>query len=275
MLHAIYTTRSNISILAKKYSLLRTTRARMLGLYNKYAGRTVFCVGNGPSLTAGQIQLASRFPFIATNRAHQLFTAESFERNGNGWIIMNDNNRCLEVLPDLPTNYKNVIFSTFLPDSLNEVAKLSRHDWIFSPCKWKIFFNQNGLQLAPDLQQAFSKDFSKVYYPGYSVIFPAIQLAHYMGATRIILIGCDMNYSGPTQYSDLIKLERLKIGHLGSFNYETQGRNHMIACRDALANFGKEILNGTVGGAIQELKRVTHPELIDLMARQERRDLNA
>lgn len=273
MLHAIYTTYLTLSVLGKKYSLLWATRARMLELCNKYEGRTVFCVGNGPSLTVDQIQLASGFPFIATNRAHQLFTAESFEDDGNGWIIMNDNNRCFEVLPDLPTSYSNVVFSTFLPNSLHDIVKLSRKYWIFAPCKWKVFFNRHGLQLAPDLQQIFSENFSKVYYPGYSVIFSAIQLAYYMGASRIVLIGCDMNYSGATQYSDLIKLERLNIGHLGSFNYDTQGKDHMIACRDALSSYGKELLNGTIGGAIHELRRISYQQLLELSS-QERQSVS-
>lgn len=227
---------------------------------------TVVCVGNGPSLTQEQVILASRTTFVATNRAYQLFDPTCFEAGGRGWIIMNDVSRCLEVLPGLPASFRNVVFACHRPSAFRSVARLWRPGWIYAPIAWTSVVSKRGLTLDENHAQEFSPHFFSRYYGGRSVIFPAIQLAYRFAPRRIVLVGCDMDYSGPVQYSELIRPERHGIGHLGSFDYSEHGRDHMIACREGLAGCGVDLLNATPAGAVRELRRISHEEFGALVA---------
>lgn len=242
--------------------LLATTRLSLLRVRGSFRGKTLFCIGNGPSLTSEQISLATRHPFVATNRAYQLFDPSAFALGGNGWLIINDFNRSLEVLPSLDADFRQVVVGCHDPKNIYLYKSLVRPSWIFANCEWGVQIDWKGLRCL-DLvnKQCFSGDFAKKYYAGRSVIFSAIQLAAYLGAGKIVLIGCDMDYSGPAQYSNLIKDDRLSIGHLGRFNYKEDGERHMISCRDGLRKMGIEILNASPSGAINEVPRITDREL--------------
>ncbi len=249
-------------VLIERAITLRKMRCNLLKLKNSLKNQTIICVGNGPSLTQEQVELASNFPVIATNRAYQLFSNSLFEHGGCGWIIINDDKRCLEVLPDLPQSFKNIVFSTYLPSSFHKIWSLHRPGWIYAPCKWSVRITQHGLAVEPDIKYEFSESFEKVYYPGKSVIFSAIQFAYFLGAAKIVLIGCDMDYSGAKRYSHLIKKERHGIGHLGNFNYIDNGKEHMIVCRESLSAKNVELLNATPSGAIKEIPHVTMNDLV-------------
>jgi hypothetical protein len=269
LLHCNY---QSLSKLRVRERLFRKTRERLSSLQGSWFGRTVFVVGNGPSLNQEQIDYVSTKHLIATNRAYQLFPDASFTRGGNAFLVINDFSRAQEVLPSLPLAYQQVVYGCPDPANIFESEQLMRDGFLFARCHWGVRLNQWDIYLTDnDKCQAFSHDFVLGYYPGHSVAFSAIQLAAYLGAKRIVLIGCDMAYSGPTQYSSLIKLERHGLGHLGSFDYEFHGRPHMLACLDGLTQQGIELLNATAGGAITELRRVSLSE-IDQMILSDHQD---
>jgi len=236
--------------------LLRKERGVLQRYAGAFSGETVICVGNGPSLREDDVAIIGQYPFVATNRAYQLFDENCFAFGGRGVLIVNDDNRCLEMLPGLSDKIKNVVFSTYTGETFFEVSALRREAWAFAPAKWRLRRRRAALVLGADGRQCFSPQFDRVYFPGWSVIFSAIQFAYYLGAARIVLIGCDMEYSGKKQYSDLIKEERFGIGHIGEFDYAVHGRPHMLACRQALVARGVELVNATPGGAIDEVPRV-------------------
>lgn len=233
--------------------------------------QTVFCIGNGPSLSEEQVRLASEHPFVATNRAYQLFDTSAFSLGGNGWLMINDFYRSLEVLPALDAGVQQVVVGCHNPSNIYMYKVLMRPSWIFANCAWGLQVNREGVRcLDLSHKQFFSGDFAQKYYAGWSVIFSAIQFAAYLGARQIVLIGCDMDYSGPVQYSGLIKKDRLSIGHICRFEYQEHGRQHMISCRDGLQEMGIEIYNASPSGAIHEIPRITDQELRDLLEQKSR-----
>jgi hypothetical protein len=256
----------SLSRLWVRERLFRKTRDRLSAFHGAWSGKTIFVVGNGPSLTEQQISFVSNHCFIATNRAYQLFPDASFMNGGNGFLVINDFSRAQEVLPTLPEAYQQVVYGCPDPENILASQQLLRNGFLFARCHWGVRLNQWDVYLTDnDKCQAFSHDFKAGYYPGHSVAFSAIQLAAYLGAKRIVLIGCDMNYSGPTQYSSLIKPGRHRLGHVGFFDYDYHGRPHMLACIEGLAQHGIELLNATVGGAITDLKRVSQEDLEELL----------
>jgi hypothetical protein len=230
---------------------------RLEDLRNLWAGCTVFVVGNGPSLNEEQIKLLARTKFIATNRAYQIFDPSSFSSGGNGFIIINDIRRVLEVLPGLSQRIQQVVFGCPDPKDIYTLCSFPHAAFTFAKCIWRLRFKDLILTLDDnDKAQLFSPDFAKGFYPGHSVAFSAIQLAAYLGAKRIVLIGCDMTYSGPNDYSPLIRSDRHSLGHVGFFDYALHGRKHLLACQAGLAAMNIELLNATPGGAIMEIPRV-------------------
>jgi hypothetical protein len=246
--------------------LVNASSDRLAEIKDRFHGQTVFCIGNGPSLTADQVKLASAHPFVATNRAYQLFDDNAFGIGSKGWLIINDFCRSIEVLPSLGPAYEQVVVGCHDPAKIYLYKSLVRTPWIFANCAWGFRLNSQGIKLL-DLsnQQLFSPDFEKRYYAGWSVIFSAIQFAAYLGASHIVLVGCDMNFSGSIQYSSLIKDDRLSIGHLGRFDYQEHGRLHMISCAEGLEAMGVQILNATPGGAINEIPRISYRNLCNLL----------
>lgn len=250
-----------------RHCLLNQTRLQLLSASGSWSGRTIFIVGNGPSLEENQIQLAANHSFIALNRAYQLFDPSAFELGAAGYLIINDFYRNLEILPTLSHQFKQVVVGCPYPEHIYFYPALLRPFWIFANCAWGFRVSRNG----PSFQdqspvQKFSNDFSRKYYAGWSVLFSAIQFAAYLGVARIVLIGCDMDYSGPLEYSSLIKHDRFLLGHSCFFDYTVHGLPHMLACRKGLDKLGIEILNGTPAGAIQEIPRVSLGQLRDLLA---------
>lgn len=246
--------------------LIAASKHRLLAAKNYCLGQTVFCIGNGPSLNEEQVSLASNYPFIATNRAYQLFESTAFRLGGQGWLMINDNMRSLEILPSVDLNYQQVVVGCHNPNNIYLYKFLMRHPWIFANCSWQLQLSSKGIRCI-DLshQQHFSADFAKSYCAGWSVIFSAIQLAAFLGAKQIILVGCDMDYSGQVQYSNLIRNDRLSIGHLGRFDYDEHGKPHMISCRNGLAALGIKIYNASPSGAINEIPRISPEDLQDFL----------
>jgi hypothetical protein len=249
-----------------KRDLLRGSRNSLLAAKDAFNGRVVFCIGNGPSLCPEQLKLASAHPFVATNRAYQLFQSSSFLRGGQGWLFINDFYRSLEVLPVLGDDYQQVVAGCHNPKNIYLYMSIMREPWIFANCAWGIRFGRRGLRMVDQSSiQLCTPGFERRYFSGWSVIFPAIQFAAYLGAKKIVLLGCDMDYSGPVQYSALIKSDRLSIGHLGRFVYEEHGKPHMISCRDRLQAKGIQMYNAAPAGAIDEIPRITHEELAKMI----------
>jgi hypothetical protein len=248
-------------------SLLNQTRKDLQLTRCRWKGKTLFIVGNGPSLANEQVSLASNNCFIALNRAYQLFDASAFGQGGCGYLMINDFNRNLEILPTLDHRFRQVVIGCHNPEDVFFYPSLLRPGWIFANCAWGLRLTRIGPAFS-DLSslQLFSSDFSKAYYSGWSVLFSALQFAAFLGVSRIVLIGCEMDFSGPIEYSPLIRSDRFNLGHNSCcFDYDIHGRPHMIASVNALEELGIELLNATPGGAIQEVTRVSMSQLNHLL----------
>jgi hypothetical protein len=241
--------------------LIFDTKPRLLSTKDSLRGRTVFCVGNGPSLTDDQLRLASKHAFVATNRAYQLFDSSAFSLGGNGWLMINDYHRSLEILPALTTDYQQVVVGCWKPKNIYLYKVLMKPPWLFANCAWGLQLSSKGVRCLATPHQLFSDNFAHVYYCGRSVIFSAIQFAAYLGAKRIVLIGCDMDYSGPLLYSAKINGK----AKLFEFNYLEDGMPHMISCRDGLHSMGIQIYNASIPSAINEISMISYEDLCALL----------
>jgi hypothetical protein len=93
---------------------------------------------------------------------------------------------------------------------------------------------------------------------GGSVIFHAITLAAFMGAARIILVGCDFDYKQhPAWWHDHDVLPKW----LGLGDFEARALEAMRMYAKAYERRGIQLLNATDGGNIDCLPRVKYEEI--------------
>jgi len=159
---------------------LRENERRLASLRNIEAGKRVFILGNGPSLNHTDVDKLCDEISIASNAIFLLFDKKKFR----------------------PTYYT-------IEDYL--VAEDRRLEAAALKALWKIFPSDVRKFIPPDEHTIYvnfirayrgfprlTDNFQRHVFWGGTVTFMNIQLAHYLGATRIYLIGFDHNYARPT-----------------------------------------------------------------------------
>ena len=104
----------------------------------------------------------------------------------------------------------------------------------------------------------FSSDCGVRIYDGCTVTYSAIQLAFYMGFSKVYLLGCDCDYSGPVKHidgfdNDIVYDKAQQINKMMSKSY---GIALDYANRNDLG-----LYNATRGGKLEALPRVNFDDL--------------
>lgn len=159
---------------------LRENERRLASLRNIETGKRVFILGNGPSLNLTDVDKLCDEISIASNAIFLLFDKKKFR----------------------PTYYT-------IEDYL--VAEDRRQEAAALKALWKIFPEDVRQFIPPDEHTIyvnfirayrefprFTDNFQRHVFWGGTVTFMNMQLAHYLGASRIYLIGFDHNYARPT-----------------------------------------------------------------------------
>ncbi len=113
-------------------------------------------------------------------------------------------------------------------------------------------------------RQKFSNDISEVVYSGYTVMFDTLQIATYMGFTKIYLIGADFSYSGDATkkgnhfYDDDVEDKRIVAG----ITYINISLNALLIAKNYADAHGIQIYNATRGGKLEIFPRVDLDTLI-------------
>lgn len=148
-------------------------------LKGKFKGETVFLIGNGPSLNETPLYLLKDQYSMVFNR----FPLMSERLN---WI---------------PSFY-SVTDDLVLEDLIHEIEEMTKGvQYSFFPdihFRGQVFFKRLGfLKNVQWLHQksglGFSDDLPEVY-PGGSVIYDGLQVLKYLGFSRVIMVGVDMNF---------------------------------------------------------------------------------
>lgn len=200
-------------------------------MQRRFEGRTVCCIGTGPSLTLEQIQAARRKDFVLVGC-----------------------NRVYEIVPDLAvlwgTNYAFWAYyesARMYPASKWTVNDQARDEFGLN---WIAEKNAPGLSTDPE-----------VIHHGHGGGFSQMNLAYLMGAERIVLLGYDLKYA-----ADYDGRER-KVGssprhffgeyppemqHWPSKRVKAGVHEELVGLYESVAAQGAiEIVNCTPGSALQ------------------------
>lgn len=243
------------------------TSAALQALRARHDGETCVVIGNGPSLNQTDLELLRGVPTIGVNG---IFYAE-------------------DRLPD-PITYYVVEDSAFFVENIGRIRRV-RADHRLFPTEYRsdlppseldertMFFRMNagfyGRGTDTTCHPRFSNDVSQRVFCGQSVTIVNLQLAHWMGFKRVVLIGMDFSYQIPSDAirrgSDITSTSE-DPNHFNSA-YFGRGRtwkdpmlDRVLACY-ALAGevydaTGREIVNATVGGALEAFPRLSLAEAL-------------
>lgn len=240
---------------------------KLAALKNRHRGTRAFILGNGPSLKQMNLRALANEVTFAVNSTFRLYS-------DCGWVApytcFSDRVRWSETGPTaLAASPGSQFFyaddwevpaphTLFTPAELERVILVDRgyllprflHRWMFVA-------NRAGTVTYLGLAlKKFSANPAEGVCLGNSVIFLAAQMAVHMGCNPVILLGVDMDYSGPVKHFHEGKVWTPPM------EYERDAKPWFIRFRDDMAALGVEFLNGTDGGRIDCLRRVDFKHLV-------------
>lgn len=241
-------------VLSRHRALCRASNARISTLANTHRDQTIYCVGNGPSVKTQDLSLLNGKIALLTNRAHQLL--ERFTPRV-GYNVVTDT----EAFNKLGSIFRERPETTFVASHrlvnpyLTPELCVDRHLYLLPAFMWSS--TQKSIYPEAIAAPGFSHDIRRCLYLGESVIFGAIQIARYLGARRIVLVGVDMNYTGDVKKDyGVARTDKPAM----VMDYETHAKPMFEHCVRELSAVGVEFVNATDGGRVDCVRRMSLAE---------------
>jgi hypothetical protein len=234
---------------------------RLRELRDKFRGETAVIIGNGPSLNQTDLSLLSKARTFGVN---SIFLAD-------------------DRLPEQLTFY--TVEDTAVFKDNTEAVKAYQADYRFFPVIYRpsfepheispttMFFRMNGgfygRGTGTECHPRFSMDAGQRLFCGQSVTIINLQLAHWMGFQRVVLIGMDFSYTIPDdadRKGDVIVSRsddpnHFHPGYFGAGKTWKDPKLDRVLINYRLAGevyraTGREIINATVGGKLEVFPRL-------------------
>lgn len=237
----------------------------VLSFTDKHPGEACFIVGNGPSLTAADLEhiQAAGYTTFASNKIHKIYPQTDWRPDYLACIdkeVFQQN--VYEIL-------SNAACPIFLRRDLSKLVK-----------KYRTLFGRKGIDV--HYIRYCCKDKKETFYPqaanvisGGTVTFTMLELAWMMGFRTFYLIGCDHDYSSfgrkdtvgeavaCASNADYFAENYMRPGEVmlvGDLDKATRGYE---AARKYIESHGGEIYNATRGGKLEVFERVDLDGLLD------------
>lgn len=251
--------------------------SRLASLKDKYKGKRIFVIGNGPSLNRTPLHLLEGEYTFGVNRIHLLYDRINWRPSFYTAVDW-------RVVPDIAHEINALTGSTFFFEE--------RYRGLLREGEDVYYYTHKDAALDLKNQQRFSTDASLGVRGAGSVVGTAVQLAFHMGFDPIYLIGCDLGYNVPetvTQEGDDVFGTGVKL-HLTSTrdddanhfdpsyfgagsrwhdpNVERMIRGHK-QCLHGVKSNNRRIYNATIGGELDIYERRNFADLFEAPAKVE------
>lgn len=227
---------------------------KMKSLKDTHLGERCFVIGNGPSLSAKDLEKIKGEYCFAANRIFHIFDKTNWRPSAY---------MCVDsyVLRDVKDAIQEL-------DTTNIFVQLEGKKYrIKNPRNNIVYINNFCPYLVNRYKRVnvkFSSDVSKWFDVGETVVYTAIQLAVYMGFREIYLLGVDHSYSKRMDSKGRLYVDNTVKDYFGNLpthdysiqNYETS-TNAFKEARRYCESHGITIANLTPGGKLEVLKRDT------------------
>ncbi len=228
--------------------LTRAMREQFKRFQDKHKGQMAVIIGNGPSVRLDELEQLEPFVTFACNRFHLCYDKTSFR----------------------PT-YTVVVDNQMVNDFGDEIAEKAETPVFCSNSSYVDRYEQLFYLTLCNLRPFEFNDLRKTCYihSGDSVVVSAIQLAYFMGMTKVVLYGVDHSFS----YSTLSQ-NGLVEGEGNHFipNYRDQKlwyppnlktiEQAFQTCASYLKAHGGEIVNTTPNTKLEEIPKCSFPSVI-------------
>ena len=223
----------------------RVSKNGLQRLHNKYTGKKVVLLCNGPSLNNTDFNLLknSKIFCIGLNKINLLFDRTDFRPD----LIISVNKLVIQ-------QNKEFFNSTTIPLILDSQAvdQVAKRD------------NVNFVHSLP-FQLKFARDISGSVCQGYTVTYVALQVAYYLGFTEIALVGCDHNFVTKGSPNQTVVAGEKDPNHF-SDKYFSGGVEwqlpdllgseiHYKLAREVFELSNRKIVNCTEGGNLEVFER--------------------
>lgn len=222
---------------------LADNRRRLLSFQDKHRGERCVIVGNGPSLNQTDLSLLRGVPTFGLNRIYLLFERSEFRPT----YLCCFNTTVLEQfhqeLKEVPcTRFVNLFAAGAMPPSHETIAIWER----FSP----------RFRASPD----------HGLWGGATVTFVALQLAFFMGFSRVVLVGVDHQFASQGEPGKQVRATEDDPSHFDPRYFgagalwdlpdlETSEWSYAMA-RQHFERAGRSVVDATVGGRLQVFPKV-------------------
>ena len=197
------------SIDLKNYSFIKKGSLGLREFKNIHKGERCFIVGNGPSLTASDMDLIKNEISFGANRIYDLYPKTQWRPTYYGvqdFFVLDEISKEIE-LEETASKVRFIVSNR--PNYVCEKMKKNPRNRFF----------YLGTCLSEKKEIKFATDFSKTVGNGRTITYALIQLAVYMGFNEIYLLGIDHNYGN---YFD----------QKGNINTKTHAQNHFAGAKE-------------------------------------------
>jgi len=252
----------------KENAAVRETGTRKLAqLRGAHRGATAFILGNGPSIQQMDLGPLRHELTIGVNSSFRLYPKVGFVAP---YTCFSDRVRWCEAGGDALQESPGSVFvycddwevptphTLFAPSDLERVNLVDQRYLLPRAIhRWMFVSNRAGFATYRGLASRNpSYNLLAGACVGNSVIFLAAQLAVHLGCRRVVLIGVDMDYGGPTKhfYGDK--------NWTPPTDYERDAKPWFLRFRAWMNSRQIEFINATVGGKVDCLPRRPLGELL-------------
>jgi hypothetical protein len=215
---------------------------KLLALKNKHAGETFYVIGNGPSLNITAPENIREGLLLAGNG---IILRSNFMPDY--YFILDD--ICVDAWPSQINQLKvPIIAPTHLYKRLKQIDNTYFYPATYAPASNSIEPAQTGI------------------FSGNTIVCPMILFATYMGASKIIILGVDNNYSRlpDKQYhfdTEYYANTNLVIGEQKGKSLEKRQREGIFLAIEMAQSVGVEVLDATPVENNLGLKKISYEQL--------------
>jgi uncharacterized Rossmann fold enzyme len=220
-------------------------------LKDKHKGERCFVVGNGPSLTTGDLDKLKKENTFAANRIFRIFDRTEWRPT---YYVCEEDEIFKNSQDEIAANIRCPAF--YSRDSILGLDKFHLKDFFF-------FFLDHRATWKPSLTAEFSEE-PFIIQCGQTVTYACLQLAAYMGFGEIYLLGCDNTFNrGVKANGEMIfgngDRYHFDDGYISTNIYSTQIdviNAAYRAAREYCEARNIKIRNATRGGTLEVFERV-------------------
>ena len=243
----------------KNFYLRHKYRKAFRSLKDIHKGERCFVIGNGPSLTASDLDLLKNEFTFAANRIFYIFGKTNWR----------------------PTYYcsQDTVVIDDIKDKFSDVLPICENMFLISKCYNKVpydvknskkvlFYCIRYRQSHKELK--FCEDISCHISGGSTITYAAMQIAAYMGFKEIYLIGVDQSYASSNFKNNQIGEQGVKESYFEGMpsdikmtkpNLDASTLSFMKA-KEYADSHGIKIINATRGGKLEVFPRMQLEEIL-------------